>query len=461
MKKHLRASVVLSAVLFAAFSSSAEFSAGFARVDATPPSGVPIPGYFSHRVGSGVKDPIGVECIAVSDGTNDALICSVDNLQLAGSFFDAAFPAITAATGVPRDRIFVHATHSHTAPAVCSRAGYSEEENRRVRLYADFLITRIADAGCMALADRAPAKIAFARTDCKNVSFIRRFRLKDGSVRTNPPTRDIKEPLGTPDESLFVVRFKREKAADIAIVSFGTHTDSVSGTRYSADWPGVLRTTFENGIGGGVRCLVLVGAQGDVNHVNHWPSPGRRALKFADIHRYTGRAVAGAAMAVWDICEELPAGPVRGAVSSVRLPANLPTEQELKWVALFDAGRKAEIPLGEMELLTLTRKNSRVRRLKNGPAHFDILVSSLTIGDSLAFAGLPCEPFVDIGRGIKERSPFRATLVGCLVNGSEGYIPSTAAHRQGGYEGLSSRFAAPTGDLLVEAQVKQLETLRR
>ena len=51
-------------------------------------------------------------------------------------------------------------------------------------------------------------------------------------------------------------------------------------------------------------------------------------------------------------------------------------------------------------------------------------------------------------------------LVTCLTNGSEGYIPSTKAHSEGGYEGLSSRYAASTGDLLVDAQVGQLKALK-
>ena len=118
-------------------------------------------------------------------------------------------------------------------------------------------------------------------------------------------------------------------------------------------------------------------------------------------------------------------------------------------------------PASAMQIFvkTLTGKSSRVRELKNGPDHFDVLVSSVAIGDAIAFAGLPCEPFVDIGRDIKAQSPFRMTMVTCLTNGSEGYIPSTKAHSEGGYEGLSSRFSAPTGDALVAAQVKQLKEL--
>ena len=450
------------AAVCAAATLQAEFSAGFARVDATPPLGIPLVGYFSHRVADGVLDPLYVECVAVSDGTNSALIYRVDDLHLTNPFFKKAFPAITEATGVPRDRIYVHSTHTHTGPADWPRPSFSEAENRLVMVYAEMRMTRLADAGRMALSNMAPAKIAVAKTICKDVSFIRRYRMKDGSVRTNPGiyNQNVKEPLGTPDETLQIVRFKRTGAPDIAIVNFGTHPDTIGGNKYSADWPGVVCSTFENGIGGGVKCMFLNGAQGDVNHHYRFPPPGRKALKRADVHFHMGRAVAGVAMSVWDICEEIPAGAVRGAVNAYPMPTNLPTPDEIKWVEMFDAGRKSEIPLSGMEITTLTSPGSRVRKLKDGPDHFDILVSSLAIGDSLAFAGLPCEPFVDIGRDIKAQSPFRTTIVSCLTNGSEGYIPSTKAHHEGGYEGLSSRFAAPTGDKLVAAQVEQLKKLK-
>ena len=463
MKKLL----MTATIICAATMLHAEFKAGFARVDVTPPLGIPIPGYFSKRIADGVLDPLCIECVAVSDGTNAALIYCVDDLHLTNPFFEKAFPAITAATGVPRDRIYVHSTHTHTGACDWPRDGFTDEEKRLTMLYADFRIQKLADAGRFALADMAPSTIALARKECTNVSFIRRYRMKDGSVRTNPGKMDpnVKETLGTPDEMLQLVRFKRTGAPDIAIVNFGVHPDTVNGTKYSADWPAVVRSTFENGIGEGVKCLVLNGAQGDVNHFHRFPPPGRAALDKKKQQcpmayaKYMGRAIAGTAMSVWDFCEDVPAGAVGGTVRACSMPANLPSADEIKWVEMFDAGRKNEIPLGRMEILTLTSKNSRVRKLKNGPDHFDILVSSVSIGDSIAFAGLPCEPFVDIGRDIKAQSPFKMTVVSCLTNGREGYIPSTKAHSEGGYEGLSSRFAAPTGDRLVAAQVEQLKKL--
>ena len=443
----------------AAFAASAEFSAGFARVDATPPLGAPMPGYFSHRVADGVLDPLYIDCVAVSDGTNNALVYCVDDIHLTNPFFEKAFPAITAATGVPRDRIYVHSTHIHTGVYAWPLPSFSEEEARLVRMFADARVAKLADVARLAIADLAPARIGVAKTVCRNISFIRRYRMKDGSVKTNPGiyNKDVKETLGTPDESLQLVRFMRTGAPDIAIVNFGTHPDTVGGTKYSADWPGFVRQTFEKAVGGGVKCLFLNGAQGDVNH--HWtmPPPGRAALNARRKERRTaiaehmGRAVAGAAMSVWDICDEVPAGAVRGCVSARAMPANLPTADELKWVEMFDAGRAKEIPLGGMEIATLTSPGSRVRKLKNGPDHFDLLVSSVTIGDSIAFAGLPCEPFTVIGREAKRLSPAKATFFTCLTNGSFGYLPDGDSYDEGAYETDSSIFAPESSRRLLQA----------
>ena len=418
---------IILVLAFVAGMVFAEFRAGFARVDATPPLGLPLVGYFTTRIADGVLDPLYIDCVAVSDGTNSALIYCVDDLQLSNAFLAKAVPEIIKATGVPRERIYVHSTHIHTGPASWPWGSFSEEEKRLVKLHADARIAKMAEVGRLALADLAPARIGIAKTDCRNVSFIRRYRMKDGSVRTNPGITNhaVKEPLGTPDETLQLVRFRRTGAPDIAIVNFGVHPDTIGGTKYSADWPGVVRCTFEAAVGDGVKCLFLNGAQGDVNHNCHFPPPGYAALYAERKTRpkafalHMGRAVAGAALAVWDVCEEIPSGPVRGIVAKYPMPVNRPTADEIKWVEMFDAGRTNEIPLGSMEIKTLTS-----------------------------------------GRAVKAQSPFRMTVFTCLTNGSEGYIASTKAHAEGGYEALSSRFAAPTGDRLVKAQLDQLTALK-
>ena len=74
---------IAMAAVCAACAAHAEFKAGFARVDITPPLGIQMTGYFHKvydRTADGVLDPLHAECVAVSDGTNSALIFRVDNL---------------------------------------------------------------------------------------------------------------------------------------------------------------------------------------------------------------------------------------------------------------------------------------------------------------------------------------------------------------------------------------------
>ena len=184
----------------------AEFKAGFARVDATPPLGIPIVGYFHKRIADGVLDPLYLDCVAVSDGTNNALIYCVSSLGLGKAFMGKATPALTAATGVPRERIYVHATHTHTGPAAWTRSSFTKEENSLVAGYVDTCIAKMAEAGKMALADMAPARIGVAKTVCRSSS---------ASAARVPPTSpsSTSAPIPTPSAARNIRPTGRESSA--------------------------------------------------------------------------------------------------------------------------------------------------------------------------------------------------------------------------------------------------------
>ena len=67
-------------------------------------------------------------------------------------------------------------------------------------MFADARIAKLADVARLAIADLAPARIGVAKTVCRNVSFIRRYRMKDGSVKTNPGiySKEAKETTARP-----------------------------------------------------------------------------------------------------------------------------------------------------------------------------------------------------------------------------------------------------------------------
>lgn len=137
---------------------------------------------------------------------------------------------------------------------------------------------------------------------------------------------------------------------------------------------------------------------------------------------------------------------MRFDVKNVSIPSQRPTAEDLqqarRFVALHSEGRDAEIPFSRMELTTVVAEAGRMLSLENGPDFFEMPVSAVSIGGSLAFAGVPVEPFTEIGRSVKSASPFAVTLFSCLTNGSCGYFPIKSAYTEGGYEARSSIFGS-------------------
>ncbi len=75
-------------------------------------------------------------------------------------------------------------------------------------------------------------------------------------------------------------------------------------------------------------------------------------------------------------------------------------------------------------------------------------VQVISLGDDLAWVGLPGEIFVDLGLQVKQGSPFRQTMIAELANGSIGYVPNRVAYPQGNYEVVSARCAEGSGEKL-------------
>lgn len=452
------ASLVLAAI----------FNAGFARVDITPPEGAYMPGYYNPRHGVGAKTPLVAEAVAFSGQGGHAVVMTVDNLHLTRTTIEAVKTVLKKEIRLPPEKVFIHSTHTHTSAATDSTY-YKEIEDAATRsivdAYGKSVEIRLVELVAQAFKDLHPAEFSIARGEVKPaISFIRRYRMKDGTVRTNPglANPEVDYALGEADNSVQLVRIVRSGAPDIAMVNFQCHPDTVGGILYDADWPGVLRGTFESAVGDGTRLFFMNGAQGDTNHHQVLSDAGTPRYSGRDgFHVMMGRAIAGAALQLWDHTVPLEMkGPICGKIMSVKIASNKPDARRREAIRLFDEGRKDEIRgFGAMEIMAMCDKNSRARQLMNGPDSFEMPVSALAVG-SLAFAGFPGEPFTEIGLKVKAGSPFGMTFIGCLVNDSCGYLPSTSAANEGGYEVVTSKFGAACGDTLIASQLDNLRTLR-
>lgn len=441
--------------------------AGFGRVNVNPPMGISISGYFIPRYAEAILDDLEVNALALEAGETRVLLMSIDNCVPRGDLLDVCRRKISDATGVPFEAIMISATHTHTGPEVNVKS-----EDALVLEYCNFLFHRFTDAARFALADLKPAKMGWAVGSAPNIAFVRRFRMKDGRVRTNPGVGnpDILHPIGDVDERVNVLRFDREGGDTLVLANFGCHPDVVGGCKISADWPGLFRHTFEKAIEN-TRCIFFNGAEGDVNHVNVNAKDGfMNDLQndFDDVARgygharYMGRVVAGAVMQVYDKVNYRDVDTIRFFQKTVQAPSNMPKPEDMelahKYNDLHMAGRDDLIPFTEMELTTVVAEAGRMVRLEHGPESFPMLLSAVAVG-SVALFGIPGEPFTGIGRGVKEAEGWDLVLPCSLTNGSVGYFPMQEAYDEGGYEARSSNFKAGIAELIIDEGKKILSAL--
>ncbi len=447
-----------------------DLKVGFARLNINPMLGVSVSGYFIERRAEGFLDDIEVNAIAYECNGNRAVMISADLCDVKVYISDRIVEGITKKTGVTKDYIFISATHTHTGPGTIEgklEKGSLEEE------YYEFFIKRAIDVAVLAINDLKPAKMGFGISEAKNVAFVRRFLMKDGSIKTNPgvDNPDIVSPVGDVDESVNVLRFDREDAETVILVNFANHPDVVGGNLISGDWPSLTRKYVEKAIDN-TKCIFFNGAQGDVNHVNVHPRGGDlndMFMDFDDVSRGYGHAkhiamvVAGAVMQVYHKVEYVAVDGIKGKLNPVKVPSNKPAPEELplakKYYELHVSGRDDEIPFKAMMLTTVVAEAKRMVELENGPDFFDVNLTGLRIGP-VAFLGIAGEPFTGIGRGIKATEGFKLIMPCCLTNGDEGYYPMQEAYDEGGYEARSSNFKAGVAELLIEEGKKLLEEIK-
>ncbi len=431
--------------------------AGFGRTNITPMMGIKISGYYKERISVGVLDELEASALALALGEKRVVFISLDLAGVKQNQLKIIVQHVMDQTGLSKEEIYVAATHTHTGPVISIA-----EEDKLEREYFSFLAHRASDAAKFALDDLKKAKMGFGIGTAPNVAFVRRFRMKDGSIRTNPGVNnpDILAPIGDVDERVNVLRFDREGAESLVLVNFGNHPDVVGGCKISADWPGLLRRTVERSIVD-TKCIFFNGAQGDINHVNIHPKEGDfngMFVDFDDVSRgyshsqHIANVVTGAVLQVYNKVKYTPVDHLFSAQKLIRVPSNQPEKEDLPEAKRIHQmhldGRDDELGYQGMMLTTVVARAARMVRLEHGPEYFEMTLSGVRIGP-VALIGIPGEPFNGIGRALKETKGYELVLPTCCTNGYEGYFPMQEAYDEGGYEAGSSNFKAGVAELII------------
>ena len=447
---------------------------GYAKVNINPPLGNDLAGYYIPRPARGFLDDLEAHAIVLSLQETKIAIVSIDTCYVKTALAAQYRRAIETATAIPADNVVLTATHTHTGPRLTPIDGMSDAELAAIDRYAHFMQERLVDLIRLALADLKPSKMGFITGYApERVAYIRLYRMKDGTTMTCPPINDpnIDAPIGVLDQRMHVLRFDREGGESIVLANYGLHADTVNGDLLCSDWVGWMRRTLDKALDG-VKCMCLIGCQGDVGSTHVFPEGGDmndteisfdNEMKSPGMARFVGRALAGTVLQVYDKVEYVDADELKILHQPIEIEANRPTPEQLplahKYRDLHLAGRDDEIPYTAMALTTAVAEAMRMCSLEFGPDTFPLELTGFKIGP-VAFVGIPGEPFTDIGMRIKEAGTHRLIMPVALCNGYEGYFPSRAAYEAGGYESRSSKFRCNVSDILVDGGKKLLENLK-
>lgn len=436
--------------------------AGYASVKVTPPMGNAVPGYFEKRLSDGFLTDLYLRATAFSCGDEKAVIICCDAIGLKAAYYEILKKKIAERCGMSEDAIYITCSHSHTSYRITVPGKEMDlQDVFMLRLYQQF-----CDCVQFAFEDLKPCTLKIASGSAQKVGFIRRYRMKDGTCKTNPGigNPDVVGPDAVQDESVQLIRVVREGGKEILLVNFGTHADVIGGTKYCYDWPGYLVEDLVGAFGGEVEAMTLVGCEGDSNHINVFLPKGSMR-KGVPVAKRMARILAGEVLKIYDDAKDVACAKIAYGYQIVKVgknpydPADLPEAYEVREIyrktgkqnppELKEGGYKLNIPEALRIIANLDR-----------PEFFELRISTLQIGN-IAFVGFPGESFVSIGMDVKAASKMDMTITTCLTNGSEGYFPDKAAFAEKGYERSTSPFAHDCAQILVDAGIELVNAMEK
>jgi neutral ceramidase len=430
-----------------AAAKSGQFRAGAAASVITPPLGISINGYFNDRLAQHVHDELHARCLVLDDGRTQLAIIVCDSCMVPRMVMDAAKLFITKRTGIPTAHVLISATHTHTAPT-CVAVFQSDPDKD----YQQFLAGRIADAAQRAVNNLAPAKIGWGVGRVPGEVFNRRWRMKPGTipanpfggtndlVKMNPPVEspDLVEPAGPTDPEVSVVSVQSAEGRPLALLAnYSLHYVGTShGNDISADYFGAFCDRIQQLLGADRQdppfvALLSNGTSGDINNINfRQKAPPRQPYEQI---QHVADVVATEAQRVCQALKYQDFVPLSVAQTELRLGVRLPSATEVE---------RAEGILAKAQGRSLSSAEEIYARetvlIKDYPKDVPLILQTMRIGD-LGIVAIPCEVFVEIGLELKARSPFKPTFTIELANGCNGYLPTPAQHKLGGYETWRAR----------------------
>ncbi|NOX99345.1 MAG: hypothetical protein GXP30_06395 [Verrucomicrobia bacterium] len=455
MKKHLwLLSGFLGFTLLLAPVSGAPVKAGFAERDITPAIGMEKPGGYGKSYNRFLHDPCKVRAVVFDDGKKRIALVGIDALVIRRVNVENVRKKVKEMCGIEPGSVLIGASHSHSSgPTGMILPGEFDQANEFVQELA-YVKSSNADAGYLEEVERrlvdvivaadgkkTAVEVGFASGHEPNVSFNRRFRMKNGQTHTHPRygNPDMLEPAGPIDPEVGVIGVWDKKSGEIlgCVVNFACHATTSPGG-ISANYPWYLEKVIKDVMGDKIVTVFLNGASGDITQVdNQTPYQMKRGEGMAKI--VGGSVAAEALKQLW----KMPRGTdvtVDAQQEVMRIPRRKPSKKHLEAARknVKDEAFKKKDPAA----WTFAKETVLLDALIQSEPVRDVEIQTVKVGPAV-FVTTPAEYFVQLGLDQKKAIKFPYVWPVSLANGCVGYVPTEEALSStgGGYETRLSSYS--------------------
>jgi hypothetical protein len=408
--------VLAVTIVSGVLAADAEWRAGVGRREITPRESIWMGGYGARdHPSEGVLQPLWAKALVLQDrkGTRVALV-GIDLIGIDRRLADAVCQRVLPTTGIPRERIVLNCSHTHSGPVVAGVTplvyDLTPQQQEVVAAYARDLESELAAAIEMAVKDLRPATLAFGEGKAT-------FGANRRAMRVKPKPGDPPPPAPV-DHGVPVLAVRGEDGSlRAAMFGYACHSTTLGIYQINADYPGFAQAAIEASHPG-ATALFLAGCGGDVN-----PHP-RSEIELAQQH---GKSLA---TAVDDVLRQPQAnlhGPLQVGFERVELklvaaPGKEQLERLLQDKNVYQQ-RLAKYLLAEL---------AAGRTL---PTSYPCPVQVLRFGDDLIFAALGGETCVDYALRLRREFAGRRIWIAGFSNEIFSYVPTERILQEGGYEG--------------------------
>lgn len=421
---------------------------GFGKRDITPTEPMRLSGYSNRTVpAKDAYEPLHVRSMVLQGpGKKRHAIVSIDLLGLSARQNAEIARRVEATHNIPRERLVVSCTHTHTGPQLTEPASnllttqFTPEETERAKAYTERLTRQIVQSIGEGISDLKPGRMFLG--EGKATFAMNRRKLVDGKWVM------VANPEGAVDHSLPVLKITDESGVIRGLIfNYACHATTLgpNDNQYNPDWPGFAAKFLEEAYPG-AKALSLIGCGADANPE---PRSGGKDFDAVATSMAHGRSAAnGVKQALEGKLTEIRGAPVC-SFGYAGIAFDLPTAEEFKQRLTDPNPTIKQHAANMLEIL----KQKRML-----PSTYPLPLQTWQFGNDLTMVFMGGEVVVDYALRLKKELTPGYVWVTAYTNDDPGYIASERVRSEGGYEvdysmyfyNQPGRWATGTEELIIE-----------